>query len=104
MQVYRRVIKLLTAKCPPAMPVKVRRVRTAKDLDGDCAHRDTYFYIRINRTLPEHEAIWTLLHEWAHTLAWNSSRDVHCSEWGKAYSRVYRTFLKECLDRNPEIV
>ncbi len=99
MQIYRRVIKLLTAKCPPATPVKVRRVRTPKDIDGDCDHRPTYFYVRINRTLSEHEAIDTLLHEWAHALSWHTSGDDHNVEWGKAYSRVYRIFLKECLDQ-----
>lgn len=99
MQTYRRAVKLLATKCPAPLPVKVRRVKTASDLDGDCNHRDTYFYIRINRTLAEHEAIDTLLHEWAHAIAWPSSGDAHSSDWGRAYSKVYRLFLKECLDR-----
>jgi hypothetical protein len=46
----------------------------------------------------EHEAIETALHEWAHVIAWDlCSADDHCDEWGKAYSRVYRAFLKEFL-------
>jgi Zn-dependent peptidase ImmA (M78 family) len=64
--------------------------------DGDCQFKSDRFLIRINRKLPEHEAIDTVLHEYAHVIAWKKCQyDDHCDEWGKAYSRIYRSFLKQ---------
>lgn len=40
-------------------------------------------------------AIDTLLHEWAHALAWNRKKDYHWYGWGIAFSKVYRIYLKE---------
>lgn len=79
--------------------MSVRRLKLSDRLDGDCQFKKDRFLIRINRLLPEHEAVEVVLHEWAHTLAWDLCQaDHHCDEWGKAYSRVYRAFLKEFLD------
>ena len=98
METYRRVIRFLKRACPVDYPVSVRRLRLSDRLDGDCQFKDDHFLIRINRKLVEHEAIETALHEWAHVIAWDlCSADDHCDEWGKAYSRVYRAFLKEFL-------
>lgn len=99
MRIYRRVVRLLKEKFAPKYPVEVRRVRLPVNLDGDCRFRNDKFHIRINRELPEHEAIETLLHEFAHTHAWDCSYEMHSDEWGKAYSRIYRIFLKEVLEK-----
>lgn len=100
MGTYRKVVNFLKRACSPARGVSVRRLPLSVHLDGDCQFRREKFLIRINRNLPEHEAIETLLHEWAHTLAWDRcSTDEHCDEWGKSYSRVYRAFLKEFIDK-----
>ena len=99
MRMYKRAVKLLSEKCPPPrLPVKVRRVRLKRGIDGDCEKCVGHYYIRINRNLSESEAIDTLIHEWAHALSWSIRGDDHCDEWGKAYSRVYRVFLKDCLE------
>ena len=61
-------------------------------------------------------AIDTLLHEWAHALAWNYSLDSlakqpdidreefdrasHDEAWGVAYSRVWRTYSVDILARS----
>lgn len=99
METYRRVIRFLKRELPPYYPVSVRRLRLSDSLDGDCQLKGEKFLIRINRNLSEHEAIEVALHEWAHALAWwRCPLDEHCDEWGKAYSRVYRAFLREFLD------
>lgn len=99
METYPKVIRFLKKTCPTLYPVSVRRLRMSDSFDGNCQFKGDSFLIRINRTLPEHEAIETLLHEWAHVIAWDRCPDdEHCDEWGKAYSRIYRTFLKEFLD------
>jgi hypothetical protein len=95
-QTFRRFIGLLKKECPPSLPVKVRRVKTSKTLDADCQRKEGYFLIRIDRDLAEHEAIEALVHEWAHTLVWENTRE-HTNEWGKAYSKVYRILLREIL-------
>lgn len=97
---YRKVISFLKRSCPLAYPVNVRRLKLSEHLDGDCGFSNDKFLIRINKNLPDHEAIETLLHEWAHAVAWDRCPvDEHCDEWGKAYSRVYRAFLKQFMDK-----
>jgi hypothetical protein len=96
---YRSVVNYLKRACPPNVSVSVRRLKLSEHFDGDCQLKNGMFLIRINRNLPEHEAIDVLIHEWAHTLSWDLCPiDEHCDEWGKAYSRVYRAFLREFLD------
>jgi hypothetical protein len=98
-ETYRKLVIFLKRACPPEHPVSVRRLKLSERLDGDCQFKEGHFRVRINRNLPEHEAIETLLHEWAHTIAWDKCHsDEHCDEWGKAYSRVYRAFLKGFID------
>ena len=53
------------------------------------------FIIQINRDLPYHFAIETLLHECAHAMAWDKDQQDHGLNWGKAYSKIYRIYLKE---------
>ena len=95
MKTYARIVRLLKKMCPVEHPVSVRRVPLSEELDGDCQFRNDCFLIRINRNLEEHEAIETFLHEYAHALAWDVTKDDHSDDWGKAYSRLYRVFLKE---------
>ena len=93
MKTYYNVVRFFKKNLPPNMPVKVRRVKLSDKLDGDCQHQGKHFLIRINRKFPEYYAIEVFLHEWAHALAWDETKDAHCDEWGKAYSKVYRMFL-----------
>ena len=76
MKTYRRVIRFLKKTFPTDLPVIVRRVSLPKHLDGDCQRKIDQYLIRIEKTLPEHEAIDTLLHEFSHTLAWHDFKDA----------------------------
>lgn len=98
---YRRVVKLLKKELPPALVVKVRRVKL-KGFDGLCIRERKSFLILINRELDESMAIETLLHEWAHARSWTLLHDqlendafqdfCHNAMWGVAYSEVYRCY------------
>lgn len=93
---FYKVIRKLKQKCPADLPVRVRRVKVPKDIDGDCEHRDDHYLIRISNRLPEYAAIEIFLHEFGHALSWHKClKEDHCDEWGKMYSRIYRVFLKE---------
>lgn len=96
---YRSVVARMRRRFPTAYPLSVRRTKLTDGLDGYCQlTKDGKFLIKINKQLEEHEAIETFLHELAHACAWDSSKDDHCDEWGKAYSRIYRVFLSEFMD------
>lgn len=95
MEQYYSALRYLKKSLPLEHTVHVNRVKTPKDRDGDCCFRNDKFYIRIDKTLPEYYAIDVLLHEMAHVLAWDKDKlDYHGTNWGKAYSLVYRTFLE----------
>lgn len=108
MKTYNSLVRTLKQKCPPAYPVSVRRVKLV-DMDGCCVKFKEMFYIYIDKTISESCAIDTLIHEWAHAIAWNHLHDIlisdedfddvfHSAAWGVAYSEVYRIYSKEFLD------
>ena len=68
--------------------------------DGECRLENRKFYITINRQLDQWMAIETFLHEIAHALAWNNKQDDHWYGWGIAFSKVYRVYLREYLEKN----
>lgn len=100
---FRRLVRLLRRKCPPLLPVRVylregiidptdRKVVGLSWLESwnDVPH---HFVIVCRRRC------WdvikdTLIHEWAHPLAWQVGHAKHLSkqhgpEWGLAFARVY---------------
>lgn len=110
-ELYKNLVSVLKKKCPVAYPVSVRRVKMV-DRDGDCSLHKKKFYIRISKELCELSAIDTLLHEWAHALAWNHLHDAldweefeqrsHDASWGVAYSEVYRVFEQHFLSNGQD--
>lgn len=110
---FRSVLAGLRKHCPAAMPVIVRTSRLPGDTLGRCARRKFRFVIMLNSALVEHEAVDTLLHEWAHALSWHLVLDrlatdavldpevfqkaSHDELWGCAYSRVWRAYIGEIL-------
>ena len=49
--------------------------------------------IEIEESLTGQEAIDTLIHEYAHAVAWNRRGSDHGPAWGEAYSRCYRAVV-----------
>lgn len=112
---FRRVIAGLRELCPTGKPVVIRTAWLPPTTLGECIRRPSRFVIRLNNRLDEQGAIETVLHEWAHALAWNYSLDSlakqpdidrdeferasHDEAWGCAYSRVWRTYSVDLLQR-----
>lgn len=107
---YRQLVSILKKKCPPAYPITVRRTKITSQLDGDCSLDKKQFKIRISNALSESSAIDTLLHEWAHAIAWNHLHDsmdwgtfeerIHDASWGVAYSEVYRVYEQHFIKQD----
>ena len=111
--VFKRVLAGLRRYCPVAMPVVVRTSWLSSDILGRCARRKTRFVIALNANMNEHDAVETLIHEWAHALSWNLVLDQlstqagidpqdfqeasHDEAWGCAYSRVWRVYIGNIL-------
>jgi hypothetical protein len=67
-------------------------------LDGQCEKKRDRFIIKVSKRLSENYSVDVLLHEIAHALAWEQDADIHGPNWGKAYSKVYRMYLRKFLD------
>jgi len=103
---FNSTLERLRELCPPGQPVDIKFTALKRCL-GHCCRRGSRFQICISRVLDEEAAIETLIHEWAHALAWNYSidrlarakgisatdfdRESHGPAWGVAYSVVYQT-------------
>jgi hypothetical protein len=88
--VFRSLVCFLKKNLPADRPVKVRRTRLPDGDQGDCLQLTVCYKIRIDESLNEAHQIDVLLHEYGHTLAYEPEHGV---AWGKAYARVYRTYL-----------
>ena len=95
-------VKKLRAELPPAYPVTVRRGRVDP---GNVAEASLSrvggrkrFVIVIRREADFAEATDSLIHEWAHCLAWSDGHPVltaHDEMWGVAFSRAYRCLFPD---------
>lgn len=111
--IFGTVLAGLRRHCPAAMPVVVRTSWLSSDTLGRCARRKSRFVIALNANMNEHDAVETLIHEWAHALSWNLVLDrlsrqdsvdphdfqeaSHDEAWGCAYSRVWRVYIGHVL-------
>ena len=93
---FHTVTKTLIQECYPLVKKKVvvRRKRTGEAFDGDCQLVKGVFQIRVNHKLPEYYAVDIFIHELSHAVAW-SERIDHGPQWGIAYSKIYRMFLRK---------
>lgn len=96
---YRKIVKLFKNAIRLDFPISIKRCNLPDDLDGTCSFNGKRFVIKIKKTLPEYYAIDVVIHEIAHAMAWDKEKDVHGVMWGKAYSKVYRLFLKEWIEK-----
>lgn len=93
----REVLRDLRTLEPTIVPVRVRRLKL-DDCWGYCTlYRDSetgkplYFLIAIDNRIPAPLVAETLVHEWAHAVAWQEGKavDDHGPEWGVTYARIY---------------
>lgn len=95
----REVLRDLRSLEPTIVPVKVRR-RKLDDCWGYCAlyregdsdnGKPHYFLIVIDNRISKDLVAETLVHEWAHAVAWQEGKNVddHGPEWGVTYARIY---------------
>lgn len=110
-KVWRRALHALRLECHPLLPVRVRLLsgpskhcgHTALALD-EAGFNITVFRSVIDcgrpRPMTRLELIDTLVHEWAHALAWPGvpdefTLDRHDAAWGVAYARCYQTVVED---------
>jgi len=123
-----RVLELLREYVPVNHPVVVNTKRQLSGHWGFCKFMDSrryqrdfrtrpkgrFFYIAICSSLSEDQAMDTLVHEWAHAMAWpklgrklarfrfstvDMERVAHGPEWGAAYGEAYTAFTYDILPR-----
>ena len=98
MKDFLRVVRVVKKEFP-CYQVKVERRKVKKIIYADCEKKsDGSFRIRICPTLNENHAIDIFIHEFAHVIAWDKPGDDHGYEWGKAYSKVYRVYVKKYVN------
>ncbi len=104
---FRKVAKYLKKNADADCPIYIRRVKMHRDLDGTCELRTSpkkHYLICINRKLSEHYSIDVALHEVAHAMSWGKDKDFHGRNWGVAYSKIYRRYLKEFDDGDEQFL
>lgn len=93
-QKLEKTIKWLRKTFPGDAPVYTRK-KIIKKACGTCNRLTNYFLILINPKFPYYIKMDTILHEWAHVLSWDTCKcEDHSDEWGRAYARIYRAWLK----------
>ena len=98
-QAWLRTICWLRREFPAEEKIQVRTLRL-KELcgDADLGYEGEFygFLIRINKKKNFETRVDTLLHEWAHCLAWfGAGQDkIHGPEFGIANARIYDKFLE----------
>lgn len=102
-QKLRKYTARLRRNLRPAFPVYIRQVKGLRSRKKDACLADAslyqggegspYFLIRLDSS-QSWDSLWeSLLHEWAHCLAWcegHQSLDDHDALWGVAYAMVYK--------------
>ena len=94
---YKEVVTIAKKFAEVKYPIIIRRRKIAED--GYCTLTENKFIIQINRNLPYYVAMEVVLHETAHAMAWNKDKDDHGPNWGRAYSKIYRVFLRVYYDK-----
>ena len=99
-----QVTNWLRSAHPAPYPADVRVIRIPQEdainTLGDCVLYRRKFMIRISPAANWVNMIDTLLHEWAHALAWPRSSEAHrhpdhSDEWALSYGRLFRSFHEE---------
>lgn len=101
---WKRIVKLLRDKHPPGRRVfiHVYPIRKKRAICGECwkSNCGKLFHVFVRRNQSIASRVDTLVHEWAHLLAWDAPGSDHNRAWGEAYARIYRTLEKYSWCRN----
>lgn len=105
MNKFRALVSLLRREVAPIVPVRVQlRPNLKGGVWGYCwlvwkpDNRPSHFVIQVCSRTSWEVIRGTLLHEWAHALAWSEAHNVtddHGPEWGLAMSRVYQAAVEQ---------
>lgn len=99
---FQQIVKRLRRDLPPLLPVRVY-VRDqvgegwlgATDLKFK-GRKPTHFVVEVRRGHPQVMRD-TLMHEWAHAVAWRHGHETVCDhdpEWALAYARIYQHIVE----------
>lgn len=97
--IFRKVSVFLKKNAESDFPIKIRRLKLSPKFDGFCEFKKDHFLIKINRNLGTEHMIDVLIHEIAHVMSWGMDEDIHGPNWGLAYSKIYRKFLKDFVSK-----
>ena len=101
----RAILRVLRDKAPTDHPVRVRRRPLPKSTSNgkkviECGYAtfcDDHYNIVVNSNLTAAEQEETLIHEYAHAVAFPKQRGSgeHDRTWGIAYAAVWRAYLSK---------
>lgn len=94
---FRRVVRCHRSGCPIG-EVRVRRADLVDALGLAELTHDARARVTVRRGLGLDLLVDTVIHEWAHLLAWRrhgTEVEEHGSEWGLAHAECYRAFWAE---------
>ena len=80
---------------PPALRTVVRVGQIPRGSEGDCSESNNHLLVRVNKNLTWYIAIETLLHEWAHAVAWPREAEDHNRAWSDVYGKIYRHWYQD---------
>lgn len=76
--------------------LSIVRCKMPKNLEGECAYcEDGKYFIRIDKSLSDNEAVNCLIHEVSHIETMLKQKDPHGSAFGIAYSKMYKLYESE---------
>lgn len=105
-------MRALRQECHPLLPVRVRMLpgpsahfaHTALSTEADAFNITVFRSVKAphepSRACTRQELVDSLMHEWAHAMAWPGVGDEHALEahdaaWGVAYARCYQTVVED---------
>ena len=80
----------------PTITVSVRRCKMPAGLLGDCRRKSDHFLVRVSNDQPMQGQVDTLVHEFAHAIAfieWEETSQ-HGPQWAQAHLDCYRIYEK----------
>jgi hypothetical protein len=80
----------------PTIAVSVRRCKMPALLLGDCSRKSDHFLVRVSNDHPMQGQLDTLVHEFAHAIAFIEWEETgqHGPQWAQAHLACYRIYEK----------